>query len=173
MKLQPFQAKFTHGQYFRHIDGGYYQFDKSIYFADDQNELIVYRHVWPFEPSEWGRRVSEFLKNFKPIDEAEFLSVSSQSEEERIKLQEAIAQSKQTRRNKKLAKEIQYDESRDLVILTTKDGVSHEIPCALIHDLTEVSHDILKQMQIVFDGVAIRVGENDIGTENLLALKTC
>jgi hypothetical protein len=173
MKLQPFEAKFEKGQYFRHVDGGYYQFDKSIYFADDQNELVVYRHVWPFEPSDWGRKAHEFLAKFKPISEVEFLKVSSQSEEQRLALQAEITQSKQKRRDKKHAKSVTYDEAVDMLKITTRDDVVHEIPCHLVHQLAEISHEILAQMEVVFDGAAIRVGQDNISTETFLALKTC
>lgn len=52
MKLQKLQADYPEGQLFRHIDGGYYQFEKSVYFADDQDELVIYKHLWPFEVSQ-------------------------------------------------------------------------------------------------------------------------
>ena len=67
MNLPPLNAPYAPGQLFRHMDGGYYEYDKSVLFADDQDELVIYKHVWPFEESTWARRYSEFKARFTPI----------------------------------------------------------------------------------------------------------
>lgn len=87
---------FPSGQLFQHVDGGFYQFEKSVRFADDDDELVVYAHIWPFPHSEAARRVNEFLEKFRPIekielDEAQKLSV--QEYQEVIRNKKAIRKS--------------------------------------------------------------------------------
>lgn len=67
MNLPALLSQFEQGQLFRHTDGGYYQYEKSVYFTEDQDELVIYKHIWPFEESEWARRYSEFKDKFTPI----------------------------------------------------------------------------------------------------------
>lgn len=33
------------GQLFQDIDGGIYKFEKSVWFADDDDELVIYEHI--------------------------------------------------------------------------------------------------------------------------------
>jgi hypothetical protein len=70
--VKPLLANYTPGQLMRHMDGGYYQFEKSVLFADDQDELVIYKHLWPFEQSDWARRYSEFKDRFTPITQEDF-----------------------------------------------------------------------------------------------------
>jgi hypothetical protein len=58
--VKPLLANYTPGQLMRHMDGGYYQFEKSVLFADDQDELVIYKHY------------SEFKDRFTPITQEDF-----------------------------------------------------------------------------------------------------
>lgn len=60
---------YVKGQLFQHIDGGFYQFEKSVLFADDNDELIVYDHIWPFPVMSSARRAVEFSEKFTPVTE--------------------------------------------------------------------------------------------------------
>ena len=97
MKLQELQANYPEGQLFRHIDGGYYQFEKSVYFADDQDELVIYKHLWPFEVSQWARRYSEFKDKFTPITYEDLYRAKQVNRET---LQQEIANNKANRKKK-------------------------------------------------------------------------
>ena len=98
MVLPELKVNFKAGQLFRHTDGGYYQYQKSVYFADDQAELVIYEHIWPFERSEWARRAHEFMAKFSPISESD---LELAQKEPREKLQEQITQTRNARRAKK------------------------------------------------------------------------
>lgn len=97
MNLQSLQANYQEGQLFRHIDGGYYQFEKSVYFADDQDELVIYKHLWPFEVSQWARRYSEFKDKFTPITYEDLYRAKQVNRET---LQQEIANNKANRKKK-------------------------------------------------------------------------
>lgn len=97
MNLKPLECTHTEGQLFRHIDGGYYQFEKSVLFADDQDELVIYTHLWPFEVSSWARRYNEFQGKFTPITEDD-LNTAKQIPRE--VLQQQIEETRTARRAK-------------------------------------------------------------------------
>lgn len=65
VKLPELTTKYKHGQLFRHVDGGFYRFDRMVYSSTDQSQKVIYDHVWPFEASGWERPIAEFEKNFK------------------------------------------------------------------------------------------------------------
>lgn len=98
IQLPKLQSPYQKGQLLRHIDGGYYQYEKSVFFADDQEELVIYKHIWPFEESEWARRYSEFKDKFSPIT---FEDLYSAKKIEREVLQKQIETNKTNRRNAK------------------------------------------------------------------------
>lgn len=95
MELKPLTSNYPAGQLFRHTDGGYYQFEKAVLFADDQDELIIYKHLWPFEVSDWARRYSEFKEKFTPITEQDFTEVKKIARET---LQKQIEDTRTARR---------------------------------------------------------------------------
>ena len=95
MNLPTLNAPYAHGQLFRHMDGGYYEYDKSVLFADDQDELVIYKHVWPFEESSWARRYSEFKARFTPIAAADLDAAKAM---DRQVLQVSIEQTRNARR---------------------------------------------------------------------------
>ena len=66
--MKTLSVNYSKGQLFQHVDGGFYKFEKSVWFADDEDELVIYQHVWPFTKSTWARRSSEFLAKFTPIE---------------------------------------------------------------------------------------------------------
>lgn len=95
MELKPLLCTYDSGQLLRHIDGGYYQFEKSVLFADDQDELVIYKHLWPFEVSDWARRYSEFKEKFTPITEQDLTEVKKMPRED---LQKQIEDTRTARR---------------------------------------------------------------------------
>lgn len=97
MELPTLKSTYTKGQLLRHVDGGYYQYEKSVLFADDQDELVIYKHLWPFGESEWARRYIEFKDKFTPIN---FEDLYQAKQIPREILQEKIAENKKTRREK-------------------------------------------------------------------------
>jgi hypothetical protein len=56
-------------EFFRHVDGGLYRFVAYARSADTAGEVVVYEHLWPFEPGLWVRERKEFEARFAPIDE--------------------------------------------------------------------------------------------------------
>lgn len=97
MKLQPLTFQYKPGQVFKHIDGGYYRYLMNVYSSQDQSEKIIYQHVWPFEPSNWERPLSEYLAKFSPVSESELMSAMSR---DRTAVQLQIANAKAARRNR-------------------------------------------------------------------------
>ncbi len=98
MNLPTLQANYQPGQLLRHIDGGYYQFEKSVLFADDQDELVIYKHLWPFDESNWARRYDEFKGKFTPITQEDF---NKAKQIDRETLQRQIEETRTNRRNAK------------------------------------------------------------------------
>ena len=45
---------------YRHRDGGLYQVIEIAKASWDNSDQVVYRHLWPFEPSVWVRPSKEF-----------------------------------------------------------------------------------------------------------------
>ncbi|MCB6182026.1 DUF1653 domain-containing protein [Leeia sp. TBRC 13508] len=68
--------------YIRHLDGGYYRRLGIGRDADDENALVVYAHVWPFEPYVWVRPQSEFPGRFTEVTEAEVVAAMKEDREE-------------------------------------------------------------------------------------------
>jgi hypothetical protein len=97
MKVKNLESNYQENQYFKHIDGGYYMFEKAVLFADDNDELVIYKHMYPFEVSSWARRYSEFKQKFTPISREEF---ETAQEIDRSVLQQRIAENKKLRRSK-------------------------------------------------------------------------
>ncbi|WP_018150363.1 DUF1653 domain-containing protein [Leeia oryzae] len=59
--------------YLRHLDGGYYRRLGMARHSEDESEMVVYAHLWPFEPHTWVRPAAEFPGRFEPVTEAEVL----------------------------------------------------------------------------------------------------
>jgi hypothetical protein len=98
MNLPELKSDYEPGQLLRHIDGGYYQYEKSVLFADDQDELVIYKHLWPFDESEWARRYTEFKEKFTPITLEDF---NKAKKVERETLQKQIEETRTNRRKAK------------------------------------------------------------------------
>ena len=77
-----FSVTYPTGQLFQHIDGGFYKFEKSVWFADDGDELVIYAHIWPFPVMESARRADEFLAKFTPITQEDWNKAQETSREE-------------------------------------------------------------------------------------------
>jgi hypothetical protein len=55
--------------FYRHVDGGLYRFVTYARSADTAGDVVVYEHLWPFDPGLWVRDRKEFESRFAPIDE--------------------------------------------------------------------------------------------------------
>jgi hypothetical protein len=84
------------GQLFRHTDGGVYRFVTTARHADDGTQVMVYHHVWPFEPDTWVRAADEWPSRFTPISQAELEKLLAG---DRTDAQAAVTQAKATRRS--------------------------------------------------------------------------
>jgi hypothetical protein len=100
MNLPELKSDYEPGQLLRHIDGGYYQYEKSVLFADDQDELVIYKHLWPFDESEWARRYTEFKGKFTPITLEDF------NKAKKVDRQILQKQIEETRTNRRKAKAV-------------------------------------------------------------------
>lgn len=92
-----FNVKYQTGQILQHIDGGFYKFEKSVWFADDEDELVIYAHIWPFPIIESARRASEFLLKFTPVSN-EYFEKAQETSCDQFQLQ--IRENKKQRREK-------------------------------------------------------------------------
>lgn len=64
--------------------------------ADDGSEVVVYEHLWPFEPSVWVRNKAEFLQRFRETSEAACQEAMQQDQE---LARQAVQQAKAARRS--------------------------------------------------------------------------
>lgn len=83
------------GQLFRHTDGGVYRFVSAARHAEDGTQMMVYHHVWPFEPDTWVRAADEWPSQFRPMSQAELDEVLAG---DRTDAQAAVTQAKANRR---------------------------------------------------------------------------
>lgn len=88
----------TDTNYYRHVDGGIYRLLHCARHADDTSEVIVYEHLWPFEPGVWVRNAEEFRMRFFSISAEECRQIMS---EERAAYQALVLAAKAHRRNAK------------------------------------------------------------------------
>ncbi|MGQ5523578.1 DUF1653 domain-containing protein [Chitinimonas sp. PSY-7] len=58
-------------RFYRHLDGGLYRFVADAMSADTNGPVVIYEHLWPFNPGLWVRNRDEFHARFKAIDESE------------------------------------------------------------------------------------------------------
>lgn len=82
-------------RYYRHVDGGLYRSICVARHADDGNEVVVYEHLWPFEPGVWVRDKEEFLQRFRETSEAACREAMQQDREQ---ARQAVQQAKAARR---------------------------------------------------------------------------
>jgi len=83
------------GQLFRHVDGGVYRFVTMAKHAEDGTQMMVYHHVWPFEPPTWMRSADEWSYRFPPMSQSELVESFAG---DRTDAQAAVTQAKATRR---------------------------------------------------------------------------
>lgn len=81
--------------FFRHLDGGLYRFVAHARSADTTGELVVYEHLWPFEPGLWVRDRAEFEARFFPVAAGE---VEAARQGDRAAAQAAVTAAKAARR---------------------------------------------------------------------------
>ncbi len=82
-------------RYFRHLDGGLYRFVAHARSADDESDVVVYEHLWPFDQSLWVRKRSEFESRFAATDE---MHVKRAMKQDRIEAQAQVKAAKAARR---------------------------------------------------------------------------
>lgn len=83
------------GGLFKHIDGGFYRVLHLARHCDDLSELVVYEHLWPFDPGVWVRPRDEFERRFSPTTESEWLKARSTPQKE---AQDTVSRNKALRR---------------------------------------------------------------------------
>jgi hypothetical protein len=85
------------GAFFRHVDGGYYQYLMTVRHSDDQASLVLYRHMWPFEQGgdPWVRPQAEWDKRFMPVSAMELQNVI---QTDQAQAQQAVHEAKAARR---------------------------------------------------------------------------
>jgi len=83
------------GQLFRHTDGGVYRFLTTARHAEDGTQMMVYHHVWPFEPDTWVRAADEWPTRFTPLSAEELEAIVAG---DRTDAQAAVTQAKASRR---------------------------------------------------------------------------
>jgi hypothetical protein len=81
--------------YFRHLDGGLYRFVAYARSADDDNEVVVYEHIWPFTQSLWVRNRAEFEARFTPTDE---MAIKRAMKQDRVEAQAQVTAAKAARK---------------------------------------------------------------------------
>ena len=85
-------------QYFKHQDGGLYEFVGSGIMSETKEPMAVYKHLWPFESQIFIRPLHEWsAPRFEPISAAE-LGVALQGN--RIQYQEQVRAHKAARQKK-------------------------------------------------------------------------
>lgn len=85
------------GTLFKHIDGGYYEFVAMARHSEDQASLVLYQHVWPFDPAgdPWARPVAEWDARFTAVTQAD---LTAAMETDRPTAQAAVIRAKADRR---------------------------------------------------------------------------
>lgn len=91
------EQKLNENQLFKHVDGGIYLYEKTVQFADDSSDLVVYRHLFPFEEKSYARRKLEFVKKFMPIEYSEYEKLQELDAHD---YQQVVAQNKKLRKQK-------------------------------------------------------------------------
>lgn len=84
------------GQLFQHKYGGVYEY-KAVEWNNDLNiNEVIYEHIWPFEPKEYKKPLSEFKESFKNIGEDDLIKFKALGQE---KAQQWIATNKNSKKN--------------------------------------------------------------------------
>ncbi|WP_063802284.1 DUF1653 domain-containing protein [Burkholderia ubonensis] len=100
------------GQLVRHQDGGIYRYHSTARHTDDQTELVVYEHVWPFDAGQlWARPAHEWPSRFQPITNDDLREAQQQN---RLDAQTSVTNAKAARRaeetRRKAADDVGYNE---------------------------------------------------------------
>ena len=83
-------------RYYRHIDGGLYRSISLARHADDGSLVMVYEHLWPFEPGVWVRDKDEFELRFLETSEAAYVAAMQGDREQ---ARQAVQNAKASRRS--------------------------------------------------------------------------
>lgn len=59
------------GECFRHVDGGYYRVLLIGRYVVDEETMVAYEHLWPFDTAIWFRSLSEWTPRFTRAEETE------------------------------------------------------------------------------------------------------
>jgi hypothetical protein len=115
--------KLVPGQLVRHQDGGIYRYHSSARHTDDQSELVVYEHVWPFATGQvWTRPAHEWPSRFTPISNDDLREAQQQP---RAAAQAAITKAKATRRAEEARRKTEGESDyHKLLFATPGSGMS-------------------------------------------------
>ncbi|WP_063899452.1 DUF1653 domain-containing protein [Burkholderia ubonensis] len=106
------------GQLVRHQDGGIYRYHSTARHTDDQSELVVYEHVWPFDAGQlWARPAHEWPSRFQPITNDELREAQQQN---RLEAQTSVTNAKAARR----AEETRRKAANEVILAPAGSGMS-------------------------------------------------
>ena len=71
------------GQIYQHRYGGLYIVESVATHTDTKERLVVYEHLFPFEPETWARPLNEWTSDrFKEVSGKEYIEFTKQDREE-------------------------------------------------------------------------------------------
>lgn len=83
-------------QLYLHQDGGFYRAHGNALHTDDKAPLVIYEHLWPFEPGQlWARPAQEWASRFTAVSEDALRTAQLQNQQ---LAQRAVTQAKAARR---------------------------------------------------------------------------
>jgi hypothetical protein len=120
------------GQLVRHQDGGIYRYHSTARHTDDQRELVVYEHVWPFATGQvWARPANEWPSRFTPISNDDLRQAQKLP---RADAQAAITNAKALRRAEEARRKARMDSDyNNLAFAAPGSGMSAVGPVSKTH----------------------------------------
>lgn len=83
-------------QIYQHRHGGLYIVDSVATHVDTKERLVIYTHLYPFEPQTWARPINEWTEErFRPITGSEY---SKLTKKDRLEFQIEIGKSRAEKR---------------------------------------------------------------------------
>lgn len=84
------------GGLYQHQDGGIYRYLHSAKSSEDQAELYIYEHLWPFDAGQvWARPAHEWGSRFTRIRSVDLILAKTQAQDD---AQQAVKDAKAARR---------------------------------------------------------------------------
>ena len=99
--------------YYQHKYGGVYLYLGKIINKTDDQELIHYKHIYPFEESEAVRSYYDFGESFKNITEEEYHNIKSSKSTEEFQQQITEDKNKQKQEQKQEKQEQTQEQKQE------------------------------------------------------------